>query len=167
MILTLFSLSRRLAVLGLCDSILSLHPHASPPATHNCNTRRIPIDAIWTSPGISVSRSGYAPFDSSIAMQSNHRLLWIEVTNDSLLGKHLPNSRPVPASRVKSSDPRLRILYNRRVCSKFTEAKLWSRFRTLLSLLRSFSSGQTHLQPHLVSSYNSLHDSVTAIRFQV
>ena len=84
--------------LGLLDAILSQHAPASPPATHNRNQSRTPIDGIWVSPGLHVVCSGYAPFDSSYAMASNHRLLWVELDNRSLLGKNLPPVAPVWAS---------------------------------------------------------------------
>jgi len=38
-------LSQKLIELGLSDAILTLHAPASPPATYNRNTNRVPIDS--------------------------------------------------------------------------------------------------------------------------
>ena len=88
------SLSHVLQDLGLKDAILSTHHHASPPATFNQNTHRIPIDSIWISPAVDVLRAGYQPFDadSPSAKSDGHRMLWIEVDNVSMLGKYIPHS---------------------------------------------------------------------------
>ena len=95
------TLANELHALGLVDAILTQHAPASPPATHNHNHNRTPIDSIWVTLGLTVLWSGYAPFDAPCAMLSNHRLLWVELNNSSLMGKHLPSVAPVKACCIR------------------------------------------------------------------
>ena len=67
-------LSTLLTGLGLSEAILTLHRPASPPATHNRNLSRTPIDAIWVSQNVRVSRAGFSPFDDVNSMRSDHRI---------------------------------------------------------------------------------------------
>ena len=69
------SLGVKFKDLGMIDSILTLHSSLSPPATFNRNKTRTPIDAIWTSPNISVLRGGYCAFGGRVGMRSDHRKL--------------------------------------------------------------------------------------------
>ena len=94
--------------LGLSEAILTLHRPASPPVTHNQNLSRTPIDVIWVSPAVRISRAGYSPFDGAHSMRSDHRMLWVEIDNSSILGKHLPAPARAQSSKVKSNDPRSR-----------------------------------------------------------
>ena len=97
--------------MGLRDSILDLHGSCSAPATQNRNTTCTPIDAIWVLPVVQVLCSGYCPFDNPRAPFSDHRLLWVELDNTSLLGKDLPPRGPVRACWLRAYDPRLRKRY--------------------------------------------------------
>ena len=85
-------LAEKLKELKIIDSILTLHSVSSPPATLKINTTITPIDALWVSPNIGVLRGGYCAFDGLFGMRSDHRRLWIEVDNSTVLGKHLPSS---------------------------------------------------------------------------
>ena len=160
-------LSQGLRSLGLSDAILSLHAPASPPATHNRNTTRTPIDALWVSPSVGITRAGYCPFDGPYGMSSDHRLLWIEVTELSILGKHLPPSMKIPASRLKASDPRSRALYIKRVKLHYNRARIGPRMATLQTHIRDFRAGDASLREDIITSYHSLHETTTAIRQEV
>ena len=140
-----------------------MHTPASPPATHNRKSNRIPIDALWATPGLLVTRSGYAPFDSAVGMKSDHRLLWMEVDDTSLLSKNLPSSVPVRTNRLSSNDSRLHHWYNSRVKMKYRQAHVDSQSKALASLVQSNSRGVTHLLDRIVKAYNLLHHTTTDI----
>jgi hypothetical protein len=97
------ALSRRLKALGLIDAILTLHPLASPPATHNRSNSSAPTDAIWVSKSILVTLGGYCPFGGSHGASSNHRLLWIEVDKASIFGRRLSRTPPKEEGRCRTS----------------------------------------------------------------
>ena len=48
------ALAKQLKTLNMRDLILTTHATASPPATHDRNQSRIPIDAIWGTSGVEV-----------------------------------------------------------------------------------------------------------------
>ena len=98
------ALAKGLEDLGLRDAILSLHAPASPPATRNTNTNRVLIDAIWLTLIVEVTRAGYCPFDGASTMAFDPRIMWVELDNSSILGKHLPSSRKINDSKAKSAD---------------------------------------------------------------
>ena len=79
-------LTQSLSSLGIHDGILSTHPSSSPPATQNRNKTRKPIDAIYISSNVIVTRAGYAPFDGEKSFDSDHRMLWVELDDMSILG---------------------------------------------------------------------------------
>jgi len=164
-------LSTKLKNLGLTDAILSQHAPSSPPATHNRNTSRTPIDAIWTTPGILVNRSGYLPFDHHNAMRSDHRLLWIEIDNSSALGKHLPSVVPIKACKINFTDPRSRRLYSKRVKAAIKASKVDSKIVSLQAQAKEYFSSppsdQASLLPSLAASYNSIHHELDTIRSSV
>ena len=66
------------------------------------------IDEIWVSSEIDVIGASYLPFDGS---QGDHRLVMVELTMGSVLGKHLRNIVPVQACRLNSKVTRIREAY--------------------------------------------------------
>mgnify|MGYP002807345711 CR=1 FL=1 len=48
--------------LGMTEAILHRHQRKSPPATHNRNFQRQPIDGIWVTPGLWATGAGYCAF---------------------------------------------------------------------------------------------------------
>ena len=103
------TLTKGLQDLGLSNAVLSLHSPASPPATQNSNQSRKPIDAIFVSCGVVVTRAGYCPFDGDHRMQSDHLMLWVELDNSSIFGQHISTSRKITASRLKANHPGIEI----------------------------------------------------------
>ena len=80
---------------NLRDSVLSIHGSNAPPTYNNGSC---PIDAIFVSANIAVSRSGYLGFgDGDVG---DHRCLWVDITNRSLLGFS-------PAKLTKASERRV------------------------------------------------------------
>ena len=75
------TLAKQLKDLHMRDLVLTTHATASPPATHDRNQSRIPIDAIWGTSGVEVERAGYCPFNQEApSAASDHRMLWVEVS---------------------------------------------------------------------------------------
>jgi hypothetical protein len=52
---------------NLRNAILTSHPSKSPPATFNRNCSCTPIDAIWVTPNLDITRAGFMPFDGGIS----------------------------------------------------------------------------------------------------
>jgi hypothetical protein len=55
----------------MCEVILKLHSESSPPETYKQNNKRQPIDGLWATPGITISRGGYLAFGKGCP--SDHR----------------------------------------------------------------------------------------------
>lgn len=111
--------------LGMREVILEKHATRSPPATHNKNTKREPIDGIWASEELQITGAGYAPFGEGC--ESDHRLLWADFSYHTTFGKEYPKTYHAPAKRLRSDDPRLVRLYNRKVKAALNKEKLISR----------------------------------------
>ena len=160
-------LSFELQALGFREAILTLHTQSSPPATHNRNTTRTPIDAIWVSENVDVLRAGYCPFGGAYGMESDHRMLWIEVCNCSLMGKHLPPPVSFSHSKLQSSHPHLRQRYFKRVRHSFLKAGVFSLQAKLEHLLAQFQSGDISVRADLITTYEVLHETSTSLRLSV
>ena len=87
------------------EVILELHRDSSPPATYNRNNRRQPIDGLWATPGITISRGGYLAFGEGIP--SDHRGLWFDVEFSVAFGHCPPTLAPPQPKRLKVKDPRV------------------------------------------------------------
>ena len=136
------TLSKILQANQLQNAILTSHPSQSPPATYDKNTSRTPIDAIWVTPNIDITRAGFTPFEggSPSAPSDGHRMLWIEVDNFSFLGKHIPTSTPsLTASRVKSNDPRSVKRYQRLLRKQYGKEKIFSTTKNLIQDIQTFN----------------------------
>ena len=66
--------SKMLEETKMKEVILNFHKKKSPPATHNRNRTRKPIDSIWTSTGIEAISCGFLPFQDEKGFYSDHRL---------------------------------------------------------------------------------------------
>ena len=58
------------ATLGMHEAILTRHSERSPPATHNRNHSRQPIDGFFMTPGLHVTAAGYEAF--GVGCPSDH-----------------------------------------------------------------------------------------------
>ena len=100
-------------------------------------------------------------------MESDHRLLWTEVTDSSILGKALPPLPPLQASRLRASDPRSRKKYIKRVKLRYRCARVGPWCTKLHRLVQEFAAGDTALHDQIVTSYTLLHRATTHIRHDV
>ena len=80
------SVTKVLWEIGIFEAVVSNHKEKSVSTTCVKNTRRIPIDSICTSPGLSVLRGGFLLFHDVYGFQSDHRLVWANIYNKDLLG---------------------------------------------------------------------------------
>ena len=70
---------------GLFETICS-HHMPTPPPTYNRNKQGTVIDGIFCTPDIEIQQCGFLPFDSPLGAFSDHRLLWVDITNASFVG---------------------------------------------------------------------------------
>ena len=100
------TLTRLLKAEGLKDAIYGKYG-GNPPQTYKWGSH--PIDAIYTSSGINITQGGYKQGDIQI---SDHRLLWIDIQRNTILGAK-SKDLPKPSRRqLHSSNPRVRKKYN-------------------------------------------------------
>ena len=161
------SLGVKFKTMGMIDSILTLHSSLSPPATFNRNKSRTPIDAIWTSPNISVLRGGYCAFGGQVGMRSDHRQLWIEVDNSSIFAKHLPSSFSTPKSRLRSEDPRSRKKYIKLTHQAYSEYRITQGATQIKELVHSFAAGNESTKSTIMDVYEGLHKDTSKARLAI
>ena len=153
------SLTEKLSDIGLRDGILSTHPSMSPPATHNRNITRTPIDAIFVSSNVTITRAGFAPFDGPYSFQSDHRMLWVELDNVSILGKKLPYQSPHTGDKIQSEHPGICTAYQKKLSKAYLQFQVGHKSRKLQALLQRYSQGEYHLYYEIVRDYNTLHSA--------
>ena len=95
--------AKMLRELGLTDVLIQMHRPDVPPETNYRNNNGVPIDAIFTTPGIEPSAGGYMPYKE--LMDSDHRALWIDVPFTSILGHNFPHKSKRDPSAVNPRDP--------------------------------------------------------------
>ena len=128
--------------IGMYEAIIRHHPTKSVPATCNTNESRKPIDGTLICPGVEVLRCGYLPFDSYDGFSSDHRMVWVEIDNASILG-HYPHYSSMPsADKVKSNEPRLRDRYNQRILEGFEDEEIQLQVEALSLLMVRFRAGE-------------------------
>jgi hypothetical protein len=105
--------AQRLESWGLVNAHKSRHPNQAPVATCNKNTRSIPIDGIWCSPGIEIIQAGITGFNPT-HLTTNHQMLWVNLTLDSLFGYRPPPLAPIYQTGVALNNPEQIQLLNAR-----------------------------------------------------
>ena len=143
--------------LNMEEAILRRHRRYSPPATQNTNTTRTPIDGIFVTPGIVVTRAGYDAFDAGCP--SDHRLLYIDITTRSIFGFSPQNIYWSQAKRFSGKDPRRRKKYIKYV------RKLYDRDKITEAVLeiQTMRNNGTH-KSTIINKYNEVHKKITQIR---
>jgi hypothetical protein len=91
--------------LGLRDAILDKHSQWSPPATHNRNNQRQPIDGLFVTPGLQALAAGYSGFGAGCP--SDHRVLWADFTYTDAFGLSSTPLVSPGAQRLNTKNPRL------------------------------------------------------------
>ncbi len=91
--------------LGMREAILAKHVQVSPPATHNRNNQRQPIDGLFVTPGLKAVAAGYKAF--GVGCPSDHRVLWADFTYEDAFGvSGTPLVHP-GVRRLNTKNPRL------------------------------------------------------------
>ena len=93
--------ANRLTSLGLRESITRRHSDDTPLRT--CNKGSRPIDGIFTSSTIQITKGGYLPFTH---FPTDHRALWIDITMSNLCGSNMAPITLPQARRLKCNDPK-------------------------------------------------------------
>ena len=106
--------------MGMEEAILK--KNSSPPATHQMNTKREPIDGIFVTKGIGVLKAGYLPFGEG--GQSDHRALWIELEANRVLGMTVSDMKKIQPRRLTCSIPSLVSKYNTKLKEELKKEKL-------------------------------------------
>ena len=91
----------KLTSIGLRETITHRHSDESPFST--CNKGSRPIDGIFTSSTIHITKGGYLPFTQ---FPTDHRALWIDITMDNLCGSDMAPITLPQARRLKCNDPK-------------------------------------------------------------
>lgn len=144
--------------MGLEDVFLKTHA-TSPPSTCAKSQQNFPIDSIWASAMIPISRAGFLGFDEG--SPSDHRSLWFEVEQSSIFGHSVPGTQPISIRKLKTSDPRMVARYNKRVLDLFNKEGLLEKAREL----NQVQEDQWTVQHE--KAYNDIHARSTDIRLQV
>ncbi len=76
---------KALLTLSLEEAILDRHWDKMPPT---CDKGLSPIDGIFTSPSLQITRGGYLPFNQHIT--SDHHTLWVGIRYRMMLGSNIP-----------------------------------------------------------------------------
>jgi hypothetical protein len=85
----------------------------SAPSTHRRNTKDVPINGIWASPGIYIKAGGYFDFDEVI-MGTDHHTLWIDLSFKIAFGSNggAPIIRP-KVRQLNNQNPNIRDNFNK------------------------------------------------------
>lgn len=135
---------------GLVNIMQSTHPQLPRVATCMSNKKDVPIDGIWTSPGLTVRSAGMTGFGELYA-ESDHRLLWVDIDVHSLFGfpTPLPDKRPVDSLPLR--DPVAMKKYNKYVLEQMEQHKIPAK---VFSLEKKALSGEFSVSD--VAQYNKL-----------
>ena len=88
--------------------VVSSYKEKSVPATCAKNHQRIPIDSIWTSPGLTVLQCGFLPFHDTYGVQSDHQLVWADICNKDLLSHRPQHIYRTLCTKSRSNNPDVR-----------------------------------------------------------
>ena len=123
-------------------AVISNHAGESVPTTCATNEQRKPINNIWTSPGLTVLRCGFLPFHDVYCFQLDHRLVWVDICNEDMLGHRPQHIHRAPNSKVRSNDPDIRELYILRCIQKYGSEDIINDFQTLAAFCQATRDGQ-------------------------
>lgn len=91
----------RLNTLGLTEAITQRHDDGIPPST--CIKGTTPIDGIFISSTLQITRGGYLPYGQ---FPTDHRALWVDITMENLCGSTMAPILAPQARRLKCNDPK-------------------------------------------------------------
>ena len=92
---------------GLMNAHKSSHPDTTKTSTCNKNNQEVPIDGIWISPGIDIAAAGMSGFEEYHVGKSDHRMLWIEVLEESIFGFQASTPKKRDQNKIPLNDPKV------------------------------------------------------------
>ena len=111
---------------GLRDAIQSRYGHADAPNTHVRGSK--PIDAIFISDTINIIKGGY---DRGRPEISDHRLIWVDITLDNLLGEDRGDISRPRAKRLQLSNRVVTERFNRNIMRQINQHNMLGKARKL------------------------------------
>ena len=126
------------------EAVFSNHKENSVPATCAKNTQRIPIDSIWTSPGLTVLRCGFLPLHDIYGFQSDHRLVWADICNENLLGHRPQHIYRALRAKVRSNDPEVLEKFIQRCIKRYGKEEVINDFQTLTYFYQQQREGKDY-----------------------
>ena len=100
-------------------------------------------------------------------MRSDHRQLWVEVDNSTILGKHLPASFPTPCSKLRSDNPRSRNRYTKLAHQEHSKLGVVNTANSIQELLLQYQNGDLSVKQTLIDSYEGLHQDTSEARLEI
>jgi hypothetical protein len=126
------AISRCFSNLHLHEALFTRHG-TNAPSTYKRNSRDIPIDGIWASPGLTINIGGYFPFDK-VFLGTDHRCLWADLSFSSAFGYTMPPTVKPSARHLNCQDPRLVNNFNCCLYAFYVKHQLLECIKTLLSI---------------------------------
>ncbi len=117
------------------EQITGRHAPNPPPATHEKNTKGVPIDGIWTNFANKQMRCGYLPFGAGYS--SDHCIPWIDIDRKDVFGYRPPHLYRVFAPALTSADPRIRKKYNKLVTRELRENGTTAKVKLLRTMVEA------------------------------
>ena len=145
--------------MNMYESIISSHPDSSILSTNSNSSHSKPIDGIFLSHSLTSIASGYMAFGDGC--QSDHRVLWIELTYEQAFGYISPPLKSAPPRRLTCAVPSRVESYISQVKSALKEEGL---ITDLNKICLKAKDGWT---PSLLVQYNAVHDRQNSIRKEI
>jgi Reverse transcriptase (RNA-dependent DNA polymerase) len=101
------NIQKFLSDVGLVDLIQSQHGVAPNTNIHGSK----PIDGIFGSTSLTATRSGFMSF--AWGLSSDHRLIWVDIHSNKLLGNNAPKLWKPQTRRLKCNDPNIVSTFNK------------------------------------------------------
>ena len=126
------SVSVELADIAITENVISNYKCGSVPGTCSKNKQQESVDSIWPSPDLDVFRCSFLPFhDNMYGFDLDHRLILIELCNQSLYGHYHQKIFCAPISKVKSDNPNNYEIYIEKVLERYESGDVLTCFRVL------------------------------------
>ena len=140
------ALQEWMALFNLKEAVTSIQ-EGQPPPTYQRGSD--PIDGIFVSEELVPSKSGYLEFGE---IPGDHRGIWIDIPNQSVLGYNMNDIPRHKARRLKLDDPRVVQKYLQILDKIFKQNQVFSRLKEL----KQTCSKQSTPTPEVLNEYEEL-----------
>lgn len=106
------TISQWTQTLGLIPALT--HQHPALPLVDTCDRGQSnrPIDGIWITPGVDIRHCGMTGFGELDQFNSDHRLLWMDIPSESIVGYKAPPPQAKSPAYLPINDPLALRKYN-------------------------------------------------------